>query len=129
MVRLVDDVLLIAGATVVVLFVVAIVTTATAILVFGNRRHQSFSCPIAFIGSRDRPHSGCQFHLAGYYEVNRRPLHIGPGVAITMKSSGPCGPPLPPLGSTLKDEVQDQHDDDGEDDDGRRPKAQDVFHL
>ena len=46
-----------------------------------------------------------------------------------MEAGGPSGPPFSPLGTALQNEVQNEHNDDGEDNNSRGTKAKNVFHL
>ena len=46
-----------------------------------------------------------------------------------MEAGGPSCSTLPPLGTALQNEVQNEHNDDSEDNNSRGAKAQNVFHL
>ena len=46
-----------------------------------------------------------------------------------MEASGPSGPAFSPLGAALQNEVQNEHNDDGQDNNGRRSETEDVFNL
>jgi hypothetical protein len=122
------------GDAAIVFLVVAVVPTATAAILFGLSSDQGRAShvAVAFVDGRvagNGPHGGSQFHFARNNEVDGRPLHIGTRIAITMEAGSSGCPSFPALRPTLEDEVQDEHDYDGENDDGRGPKAQDILHL
>ena len=77
--------------------------------------------------ARDRPDGRGQLHLAWHDVVHGGALGKGPAAVAVADELPELA--LPPLLAALQDQIQDEHDDDGQHDDGGRPEAKDILDL